>query len=65
MRICGLLWLKMLLKILLWEDLGISTEGPMSMRLFCDNKDMISIANDLVRHDRTNHIEIDKTLHNG
>jgi hypothetical protein len=30
------------------------------MRLFCDNKSAIAIAHDLVQHDRTKHIEIDK-----
>ncbi|KAK9225654.1 hypothetical protein WN943_010698 [Citrus x changshan-huyou] len=30
------------------------------MRLFCDNKSAISIANNLVLHDRTKYIEIDR-----
>ena len=30
------------------------------MKLFCDNKAAISIANILVQHDRTKHVEIDR-----
>ena len=29
------------------------------MRLFCNNKSTINIANNLILHDRTKHIEID------
>lgn len=29
------------------------------MRLYCDNKAAISIAHNLVQHDRTKHIEVD------
>ena len=30
------------------------------MRLYCDNKSAISIANNSVQHDRTKHIEVDR-----
>ena len=30
------------------------------MKLYCDNKSAISIAHNLVQHDRTKHIEIDR-----
>ena len=30
------------------------------MKLFCDNKTAISIANNLVQHDITKHVEIDR-----
>ena len=29
------------------------------MKLFCDNKATISIANNLIQHDKTKHVEID------
>lgn len=51
--ICELLWLKKLLK-----ELGMKIEEP--MKLFCDNKAAISIANNPVQHDRTKHVEIDR-----
>ena len=50
---CGLLWLKKLL-----EKLRIKIEGP--MKLYYDNKTTINIANNLVQHDKTKHVEIDK-----
>ena len=52
---CGLLWLKKLL-----EKLRIKIEGP--MKLYYDNKTTINIANNLVQHDKTKHVEIDKHL---
>ena len=30
------------------------------MRLCCDNKSAISIAHNLVQHDRTKHVEVDR-----
>ena len=43
-----LLWLKIIL-----EDLKIKWDGQ--MRLYCDNKSVISIAHNPVQHDRTKH----------
>lgn len=50
--ICELLWPKMLL-----AELGFPMKGLTN--LFCDNKAVISIAHDIVQHDRTKHVEID------
>ena len=49
--ICELLWLKIIL-----DDL-IKWERP--MKLYCNNKSVISIAHNPVQHDRTEHIEVD------
>lgn len=49
--ICELLWLRILL-----VEVGFPTTRP--MHLYCDNKTAISIAHDLVQHDRTKHVEI-------
>lgn len=54
--VCELLWIKNVL-----NDLKIKWDGP--MRLYCDNKSAISIADNPVQHGRTKHIEMDKTLH--
>ncbi|GMP59692.1 hypothetical protein CsSME_00022873 [Camellia sinensis var. sinensis] len=51
--VCELLWIKLLL-----SDLGIDQTD--SMRLYCDNEAVINIAHDLVQHDRTKHVEIDR-----
>ncbi|XP_038897912.1 uncharacterized mitochondrial protein AtMg00810-like [Benincasa hispida] len=51
--ICEEMWLE---KVLI--DLNQSHDGP--MKLYCDNKAAISIANNPVQHDRTKHVEIDK-----
>lgn len=51
--ICELLWIKIIL-----EDLKTKWEEP--MRLLCDNKSAINIAHNLVQHDRTKHIEVDR-----
>lgn len=49
--VCELLWLRFLL-----FKLGFPVTSP--MRLYCDNKVVISIAHNLVQHDRTKHIEV-------
>lgn len=46
-------WLKILIR-----DLGLVSEEP--MRHYCDNKAAINIAHNLVQHDRTKHIEVDR-----
>ena len=49
---CEMLWLKSLLM-----ELGFRQPGPMPMH--CDNQFAIYIAQNLVFHERTKHIEID------
>jgi len=51
--VCELLWMKIIL-----DDLKIKYEASMS--LACDNKSVISTAHNLVQHDRTKHVEIDR-----
>ena len=51
--ICEHLWSKMIL-----SDLRIGREGP--MKLYCDNKSVISITHNPIQHDQTKHIEIDR-----
>ena len=51
-RVCELLWVKIIL-----EDLKV--QWSKLMKLYCDKKSVISIAHNLVQHDRTKHIEID------
>jgi hypothetical protein len=51
--VCETLWLKILL-----TELGFDSKD--SMRLYCDNKVAINIAHNLVQHDRTKHVEIDR-----
>ncbi|KZV22697.1 Cysteine-rich RLK (receptor-like protein kinase) 8 [Dorcoceras hygrometricum] len=51
--VCELLWVRRVLK-----ELQLEFEAP--MKLFCDNKSAINIANNPVQHDRTKHIEIDR-----
>ncbi|RDY13166.1 Copia protein, partial [Mucuna pruriens] len=51
--ICEGLWMNIIL-----DDLKVKYEGP--IKLFCDNNSIISIAHNLVQHDRTKHIEIDR-----
>ena len=48
--VCELLWMKIIL-----DDLKIKYEVPMAF----NNKSAISIAHNVVQHDRTKHIEID------
>lgn len=49
------LWPQLLLK-----NLGIHDDGP--MKLYCDNKATISVAHNLVQHDKIKHIEIEGVL---
>jgi len=49
--LCEILWIKRLLK-----KLGYPIETKIKM--YCDNKAAITIANNLVQHDRTKHVEI-------
>ena len=51
--ICELSWLKIVL-----ESLWIKWEG--SMRLYYDNKSAINMAHNLVQHDRTKLVEVDR-----
>lgn len=51
--VCEVLWLKRVL-----EELKKHVNLP--LRLYCDNKAAISLAHNLVLHDRTKHIEVDK-----
>ena len=51
--ICELLWLKYLLK-----DLKIP--NPLPVKLYCDNKVAINIAHNLVQHDKTKYVEVDR-----
>ncbi|KAK3022402.1 hypothetical protein RJ639_047376 [Escallonia herrerae] len=53
LSICEGMWLKRLL-----EELKITCEG--SIKVFCDNQASINIAKNLVHHDRTKHVEIDR-----
>ncbi|KAA0059230.1 Cysteine-rich RLK (RECEPTOR-like protein kinase) 8 [Cucumis melo var. makuwa] len=50
--ICEEIWLQKIL-----SDLHQECETP--LKLFCDNKAAISVANNPVQHDRTKHVEID------
>ena len=51
--VCELLWLRSLLK-----SLGFKQEWSMS--LHCDNTTAVEIAHNLVQHDRTKHVEIER-----
>jgi hypothetical protein len=51
--LCKLLWLKTLL-----IEIGFNLKSEMS--LFCDNKAAINISQNLVQHDRTKHVEVDR-----
>jgi len=51
--VCELLWLRIIL-----NDLKVTCEE--FMILYCNNKSAINIAHNLVRHDRTKHIKIDR-----
>jgi hypothetical protein len=51
--ICELFWIHNLL-----EDLKIKHESPMN--LYCDNKVACDIIYNLIQHDRTKHVEVDR-----
>jgi hypothetical protein len=51
--LCELLWIKRLL-----TELGFTPNSE--MKLFCDNKAAIAISHDLIQHDRTKHVEVDR-----
>ena len=51
--ICEIIWIRGIL-----NELRVKFTAP--MKLFCDNKSAISIANNPVQHDRTKHVEIDR-----
>ena len=51
--ICEALWLRLLLM-----DLGYMPRQP--IRLYCDNKASCDIAHNLVQHDHTKHVEVDR-----
>jgi hypothetical protein len=52
-ELCELLWIRRLL-----TELGFAPSSE--MELFCDNKYAIAISHDLVQHDRTKHVEVDR-----
>ncbi|KAL0461887.1 UNVERIFIED_CONTAM: Retrovirus-related Pol polyprotein from transposon RE2 [Sesamum latifolium] len=52
--ICELLWIRNLM-----QDLNIKQDNP--MRLYCDNRAACNIAHNPIQHDRTKHVEIDRT----
>ncbi|CAD6334492.1 unnamed protein product [Miscanthus lutarioriparius] len=51
--LCEMLWVRNLL-----SELNVLRKDP--LRIWCDNKSAISIANNPVRHDKTKHVEIDR-----
>lgn len=51
--ICEIMWIKTLVK-------ELQVEIERSMQLYCDNKAVISIAHNLVQHDRMDYIGIDR-----
>ncbi|RVW25069.1 Retrovirus-related Pol polyprotein from transposon RE1 [Vitis vinifera] len=51
--LCEALWLRLLL-----QDVGYLSRQP--IRLFYDNKVVCDIAHNLVQHDRTKHVEVDR-----
>ncbi|KAA0060549.1 Cysteine-rich RLK (receptor-like protein kinase) 8 [Cucumis melo var. makuwa] len=53
LRICEEIWLQKVL-----SDLHQECETP--LKLFCDNKAAISVANNPVQHDKTKHVDIDQ-----
>lgn len=51
--LCEVLWLKRLL-----EEVIMTVQG--SLKVFCDKKAAINISHNLVHHDRTKHIEVNR-----
>ncbi|RVW88812.1 Retrovirus-related Pol polyprotein from transposon RE1 [Vitis vinifera] len=51
--ICEIMWIRRLL-----EELKMTGSSP--MKLYCDNKAAILVAHNLVLHDCTKHVEVDK-----
>lgn len=51
--ICELLWIRRIMR-----NLGIELKTP--MQLHCDNEATVKIENNLVQHDITKHVEIDR-----
>ncbi|RVW96099.1 Retrovirus-related Pol polyprotein from transposon RE2 [Vitis vinifera] len=51
--ICEIMWIRKLL-------VELKMTGSSPMKLYCDNKVAISVAHNLVLHDRTKHVEVDK-----
>lgn len=51
--VCEALWLRMLL-----EELKINTRMP--LKLLCDNTAALNICHNLVHHDCTKHVEVDR-----
>ena len=51
--VCEILWLHQIM-----DELKLFMEGL--MKLYCDNKAAINIANNHMQHDRTIHVEIDR-----
>jgi len=51
--ICELLWIRNLMQELLVEQTN-------AMKLYCDSKAACDIAHNLVQHDRTKHVEVDR-----
>lgn len=43
---------------MLLSEVGWPITGP--VQIYCDNKAAINIAHDLVQHDRTEHVEVDR-----
>lgn len=52
-RVSELLWLEIIPK-----DLKIELDGP--LRLYCNNQLAISITHNLVQHNKTKHIKVDR-----
>ena len=48
-----IMWIKILLK-------ELHMEPKVPMKVYCDNKATINIAHNLVQHNRTKHVEVDR-----